>query len=502
MPAGGADANPSSTLGSFAGSSFALACGACARAFLAERNSEMTREITMRRALDPARGRVIKALDMRSPRLRIARWLALSGLIAGCANLIGLSEYEPSDERAEGGEGGGTVARAGAAGEPEGGGAGRAGAAGETFVEPSGGRPASGGSRSTGNGGEPSPGGEGGAPETTGGRREVGGRRGGGADGGGGSSASGGAEPEGGTIDAGGVPATGGGGGGGGGADGSGGTIPTGGVPATGGVSPTGGTPPTGGTGPTSCALPAFSTACKQCIDASCDDECEPCLDDAECSTLTACLQNCTSESCLNGCFAAYEDANDAFLAVYDCAFTTCASVCSPFGSPCQSGADCESGYCSSSGGGYCSEPCTSHDDCSISGFCADDFDGVTKCVPACEDALGCEPGYGCGYVQMLEDPVYGPAVELLCTQRAGILDACDADADCHGSDCTGDGGYCTGECSVIEDCPIGAFCVEDSNGAARCALECYDDGDCAPYALSCLTLDDTEDFPVDVCYF
>jgi hypothetical protein len=122
--------------------------------------------------------------------------------------------------------------------------------------------------------------------------------------------------------------------------------------------------------------------------------------------------------------------------------------------------------------------------------------------LPACEDALDCEAGYGCGYVQMIDDPSYGPGVELLCTKEAGMLDPCDADSECHAADCTGLGGYCSGACSVIEDCPLGAFCVYDSNGDARCALECYDDADCAPYALSCSEQDDTEGFAVDVCYF
>lgn len=394
--------------------------------------------------------------------LRGGQLLGVVVLAASCANVIGLDGYERSDETAgsgagrSGGRGGGSSAAAGEGGlggEPTRGEGGAAGS--ELGAKP---------------GGEA---GEGVAPEPSGGQRATGGQRG-----------LGGESGSGGTL-----------------SPGNGGAEPAEGGDA--GAGATGGDGTTPGPTPTSCSLPGFPTECTRCIDQSCDALCEPCLDDAECAALTACLRACPSDTCLDDCLESSPDAAPAFLEVYaSCAFTTCQASCgAPFGSPCDEGSECTTGYCSGPGG-FCSSPCADDLDCPTTAWCAPDSDGIDKCLLRCETEP-CPAGHGCGYVSTWDDYAYP-----LCTTALPLSAPCDFDFECHSGLCTGEAGWCTNYCLDDFSCAPDASCVIDGSGEPRCLVDCVDDDDCAAHPQSyCSTelaydeLDPELDELVDVCF-
>ena len=300
------------------------------------------------------------------PFLRGARLLGTVGLFGACANLIGLDDYEETNDAVHpsGGRsnaGGASAGQTdGGAGEPE---AGQAGS-----FSPAGGTTPTGGRVNTPMGGEAGDD----SPAETGGRLGAGGRRGLGGTGSGGTANAG--ENSGGNSEGGGEGPAGGGGA-------SGGTPTTGGTPATGGTTggtpATGGNPGTGGQGPTSCGLPGFAGACEDCIDQSCDAYCDPCLANSDCASLTWCVQECESEGedCVGDCFDSHSDnASEMLAEVYvSCAQTTCAASCGKgFGADCDEDSDCTSDYCSGPSG-FCSYLCTEHEECPDNSLCADD---------------------------------------------------------------------------------------------------------------------------------
>ena len=416
-------------------------------------------------------------MSANSPFLRGARLFAAIGLMASCANLIGLSEYEETDDEpgpqggrnSDGGQGDGNAGGGGDGGTTDGEG-GQAGA-----ILPSGGT-ADGGQVNQPVGGEA---GEEG-PGPTGGRRGTGGERNTGGSPTGGAPGSGGNET-GGTGE-GGTPASG----------GSAGTTPTGGTPATGG---------NGSQGPTSCSLPGFSPECGTCIDQNCDAFCEPCLEDTQCAGLTSCLQDCVTETCLNGCFDDYTvGTGNQFLEVYSsCGFTTCQSTCaSPFGAGCDVDADCTTDYCSGPGG-FCSNLCDEDADCPDEGWCATDQDGINKCMLSCEDDFDCPTNHTCGYVSTFDDYAF-----LLCTSALTLAEPCDFNSECHSGICTAVSGlgYCTNPCIDDFSCAEETSCVQDSFGDPLCLVDCVDPLVCESYPDSeCSTELDAEDNVVDVCW-
>jgi hypothetical protein len=403
----------------------------------------------------------------RGATLRRIRLLGAASWLAGCANLIGLNDYSESDDpvrHSTGGAGGdGTAGSAGAidAGAPSTGGRG------------SGGRPATTGGRAPTTGGKPSAtggapieGGEGPGP-TSGGHRATGGRR-----------STGGAEATGGTENTGGSE------------------------PGSGGTAPTGGANGTGGAPVTSCALPAYPESCGECIDDSCNASCNPCLADADCRALVACAQGCFSNSCLDSCFEAHEDSADAFLDIYDtCAFTTCASTCGArFGASCDEDDDCASGTCSGPGG-YCTSLCDDHDDCPLAGWCAQDVDGIARCLVDCSQSeSACPPDHHCGFVSTIDDYALP-----LCTSLSALSEPCTSDEECHSFYCTGTAnspGWCSNPCVDNLSCATDASCVFDSFDESMCLLNCSTDAECDPYpASTCSPEIDLDDNDVDVCW-
>ena len=413
-----------------------------------------------------------KSLIVRRVRLAVA-----IGTLTSCANLIGLDDYEKNDDpvrEADGNQGEGGVGGAAGSVGSDGGLGGASHGAGEAGALGTGG---------VGSGGETSAavGGEGGTeepPAVTGGRRSSGGERGlGGSSSGG--TATGGSESE------------------------TGGTA-TGGT-ATGGAPATGGNPSTGGQGPTSCTLAGLPQACRACVDQNCDAYCDPCLDDASCSALTQCLQDCSGSECLDQCFEAHpQSAGDDFLDVYaSCGFTTCAESCGqPFGAECDEDSECAGGYCSGPGG-HCTDLCDDHEGCPDSALCAADYDGINKCLLFCDSGLDCPAGHDCGYVSTVDD-----FAELLCTTFPALSAPCTSDLDCHSGHCSSAAGFCNNTCLDDWSCAEDASCAYDSSDEPHCLLDCVDSLDCSSYAGSTCSAELGYDFavpedewePIDVC--
>ncbi|MDP6943449.1 MAG: hypothetical protein QF464_04810, partial [Myxococcota bacterium] len=138
-------------------------------------------------------------------------------------------------------------------------------------------------------------------------------------------------------------------------------------------------------------------------------------------------------------------------------------------GQPCTDTALCYGvfGTCVSAGGvGYCSNSCESDGDCST---------GTSRCAEALGGGLVCRADWelgpeGCGWVQ---------------GNSAGIGGGCDADADCAGGLCLGEGlpstvgAFCSSPCTGDSDCGPDARCSETglSDGAV-----------CVPEACACLS--------------
>jgi len=91
---------------------------------------------------------------------------------------------------------------------------------------------------------------------------------------------------------------------------------------------------PTSTPGPNrACTLPGTygSAACDQCLYARCCAELAACNADGECAGTLACALDCEGTPATSGCvFACFngEEAPSAMVAVDDCSFDECESVC------------------------------------------------------------------------------------------------------------------------------------------------------------------------------
>jgi hypothetical protein len=109
---------------------------------------------------------------------------------------------------------------------------------------------------------------------------------------------------------------------------GSGGAGPGGGGGGTGGVGP--GSGGAGGAGGGNSACPPLFDACTPCLSANCQATYCTCYNDAACTQLAFCFQQCTvgDQSCYQACETGNPDGISDFLLVENCGAGACASQC------------------------------------------------------------------------------------------------------------------------------------------------------------------------------
>ncbi|MEZ4473361.1 MAG: hypothetical protein R3F60_21755 [bacterium] len=176
---------------------------------------------------------------------------------------------------------------------------------------------------------------------------------------------------------------------------------------------------------------------------------------DAACTVGEECASGrCQGERCAAPCADAPCPAGQA------CVRDVSGAACRPAGpgaagSPCDAGADCESGVC---GGGICAADCAGGAPCPAETRCTRFVDG-DFCFPPCRDDADCPAIAYCA----LGFPEGGT-----CFWRGlGEADApCAQDADCRSGRC--DAGACLGAC-VAGECPAGRTC-RDFGTAALCS--------------------------------
>jgi len=130
----------------------------------------------------------------------------------------------------------------------------------------------------------------------------------------------------------------------------------------------------------------------------------------------------------------------DSFIDV-DVAPDPCEAEEKPFGCPCASNADCESGYCVEGyGGGFCSQ----------------------ECIEDCPQGWVCKGTSG-----------FGADLVFLCIPPGeNLCETCTIDANCGGDNIcvqVDDRLACTMECSAEVSCPGPFECVDDDSGLALC---------------------------------
>ncbi len=251
---------------------------------------------------------------------------------------------------------------------------------------------------------------------------------------------------------------------------------------------------------------------------------------DADCATSPACMQPASESNCGDG----IDNDSDGQK---DCADADCST--SPScgqqndGAPCLQDSQCKSGKCltevvSGNPGGMCSNAVscnvTSQTGCN-GGTCFDNgaFD---LCLPSCQGASGCRPGYACydpdanastsnSYCLALctrdahctatgQGPEYGCNLwSNYCEQKDKGLGKygapCTSAAQCESYFCSPydplkahlPGGYCLGFCNPQDPvCGGDGVCVVDTDGDAvsECADGCGSTADCRGSPYSCMS--------------
>jgi hypothetical protein len=77
-------------------------------------------------------------------------------------------------------------------------------------------------------------------------------------------------------------------------------------------------------------ACPGYTplTPCQECLFTECEPQMNTCYANPDCITLLACLDECTTPGCENGCYALYPDGLGDAGPVGDCLQASCAAAC------------------------------------------------------------------------------------------------------------------------------------------------------------------------------
>lgn len=160
-------------------------------------------------------------------------------------------------------------------------------------------------------------------------------------------------------------------------------------------------------------------------------------------------------------------------------------------GGPCTDLLGCPGAFClteeqSGTPGGYCVSGCTAEDEtCLADGVCIlNDGQEFGTCLDGCTTDVECREAYRCAEFE--DGLVCWPEMDA-----AAIGDECEQAGDCVGGSCIDEaaagwpGGYCVGfPCSSeLQDCPLGAVCIDEDNADGSpigfCGDDCEADDDC-----------------------
>jgi hypothetical protein len=138
-----------------------------------------------------------------------------------------------------------------------------------------------------------------------------------------------------------------------------------------------------------------------------------------------------------------------------------------PYGGPCSTNLDCESGFCGMVGkftpGNYCTKQCTTtNPNCPAGTTCGVVLQGEDFCLVNCGAQTDCRPGYACQPTQT--------SCNLACLVTA----ECPANTTCNPVN-----GQCLASCTTASDCLAGQQC--NSSGFCTLSFACQSAADCAP---------------------